>query len=60
MNGLYTKKQVAELFQVSQNTIDNWRKSGKLKSFIINRSVRFEEAEVQRFIKEHKNGTDEK
>lgn len=55
MNGLYTKKQVADLFQVTQNTIDNWRRSGKLRSLVINRGVRFEEAEIKRFIQQYKN-----
>lgn len=37
-----TRKDVAELFGVTLNTVTNWVKKGQLKSIKFNRAVRFE------------------
>lgn len=43
---LLTRIQVAEMLGCSKQTIDNWRRDGRLKKYNINRTVRFKKAEV--------------
>ena len=42
-----TKPQVAEFFQVTQRTVDNWVKAGLFNSYGIGNQVRFMRKEVQ-------------
>lgn len=38
---LLTTEEVAQLFSVSKGTVANWRKKGKIKSYVIGRSIRY-------------------
>ena len=44
---ILTKREVAEYFQVTQRTIDNWTESGLLTAYRIGNQVRFKRKEVQ-------------
>jgi excisionase family DNA binding protein len=49
MQNLYTRKQLAEYFSVTDRTIDRWRKSGIIKGIKISKGVvRFTEEDVER------------
>ena len=43
---LLDSQEVASIFKVSKGTINNWRKKGILKSYIIGRRRRFKQDEV--------------
>jgi len=45
-------KDLEQKYQVSRATIDNWKKQG-MPYLKIGRSVRFDEAEVEKWIREH-------
>lgn len=45
-DGLITKKEAAKLLSCSTSTIDNYRRSGKLKKYNVGTSVRFKKSEV--------------
>jgi len=45
-------KDLETKYQVSRATIDNWKKQG-MPYLKIGRSVRFEENEVEKWIREH-------
>ena len=45
-------KDLEQKYQVSRATIDNWKKQG-LPYLKIGRAVRFDEAEVEKWIREH-------
>ena len=44
---ILTKRDVAEYFQVTQRTVDNWIDAGWLKAYRIGNQVRFKRKEVQ-------------
>ena len=46
-----TRKQAAEILNVSTSSIDGWAKSGKLTKYKKGRSVKFEKREVLNFYK---------
>ena len=49
---LYTPEQVAELFQVSAQTVRNWLSSGELKGMkLSSRAWRIKESDLEVFIK---------
>ncbi len=53
---LLTPEKVAKEMDVSIYTVYRWIKSGKLKAIkYSSRNFRIEEAELNRFIKRHKN-----
>ncbi len=43
---LISKKSAAHLLSCSNGTIDNFRRSGRLRPFYVGRSVKFDRAEV--------------
>lgn len=45
-----TRSEVAKLFQVSEWTVDNWRKAGIIQAIKIGRAVRFTKVEVDRLL----------
>ena len=45
-------KDLEQKYQVSRATIDNWKKAG-MPYLKIGRSVRFDEADVEKWIREH-------
>ena len=47
-------KDLEQKFQVSRATVDNWKKSG-MPCLKIGRSVRFDEREVEKWIREFFN-----
>ena len=47
-------KDLEQKYQVSRATIDNWKKQG-MPYLKIGRSVRFDEAEVEKWIRERFN-----
>ena len=47
-------KDLEQKYQVSRATIDNWKKAG-MPYLKIGRSVRFDEIEVEKWIREHFN-----
>lgn len=59
MNKLMTIDEVAELFQVSDKTVSNLAKEKKLPSVKIGRSVRFKVEDVNKFIEDCSDSTDE-
>ena len=44
---ILTKREVAEYFQVTQRTIDNWTESGLLTTYRIGNQIRFKGKEVK-------------
>jgi excisionase family DNA binding protein len=44
---LLTKKQVAQLFNISERTLDRWRKRGEINSIKLGSVVRFNRQAVQ-------------
>ena len=51
----YSRKELAELLGVHVNTIDNLRRSGKLKFGRVGRVLRITQKEVQRLLDNQKN-----
>lgn len=50
---LMTQEEVAKFLRVTVDTLADWRREGKLKSFRLNhRTVRIPREEVQRFLDE--------
>ena len=47
-------RDLEQKYQVSRATVDGWKKSG-MPFLKIGRSVRFEEIEVEKWIREHFN-----
>jgi len=47
---LLTRRQAAQWLGVSQSTVDNMARDGRLKPIHIGRSVRFPVAELERFV----------
>ena len=61
MTKLMTKKQVADLFGISERTLDRWRNEGTIDAFKVGSIVRFREeavdAAILKMLKEiHKAG----
>ena len=50
---LYTQKEVAEMFNVTTQTIYRWRKAGKISATKIGKNVMFTTEEINRTIKEN-------
>ena len=48
---VYTIKQVAYIFSVTERTVNNWMKEGKLKGKKIGGKWRFTKEELERFVK---------
>lgn len=46
----YTIKEVADLMNVHENTIRNWMKSGKLKSYKFDKAVRISKDDLKDFV----------
>lgn len=44
----YTPKEVAELMQVSRQTVYNWVTAGRVKAFKIGNNLRITESEVKK------------
>lgn len=53
MEKVYTIKEVAEVFRVHKNTINNWKKSGKLPYVKVGRRVLFKESDVKKLMDEY-------
>lgn len=49
MNGYLTKKQVSQLLNVHENTVDRWRKEG-MPSIKVNRKVLFDKEKVTEWL----------
>lgn len=47
---LYSIKEVAEGYKITEQVVKKWVKSGVLKSFKIGKSVRITESAIQKFI----------
>ena len=43
---LITRNEAAALLRIGTRTLDRWRASGKLRSYSVGRSIRFERADV--------------
>lgn len=50
MTKLLTKIEVAELFQVSLRTIDNWIETRKVPYIKLGKSVRFRQNELEHYL----------
>lgn len=57
---LLTTKQVQELLGVSERTIFNFMNRGDLKGFKVGRSWRFEESEIEDYLKKQREKTTSK
>lgn len=55
MKDLYTVKEVVELAGISRALLSRDVKNGKIKAIHFGRNVRFERADVERYIEEKKN-----
>ena len=53
-NGLLNKKEAAKLIGVCSSTVDNYRRTGELKSYQIGSARRFKRADVLDFIEQRK------
>tara|TARA_B100000315_G_C14559247_1_gene579701 strand:- start:322 stop:549 length:228 start_codon:yes stop_codon:yes gene_type:complete len=51
MNSLYTKYDLVESLKLSVGTIDNKMKDGSLEYYKFGKSVRFDDGQVERFIR---------
>ena len=52
----FTRKEVAESFDVDPDTVSRWRRTKKLKGHAINkRKFLFSESEIEKFIKRKDN-----
>lgn len=49
-DSLLTRKQAAMILQVSEQTIDNYRKKDKLPSFIVGGNIRFKKPDVMNLL----------
>lgn len=47
---LYTRQEIADYFNVSIYTIDNWLKSNKLKCHKMNNTVRISQTQLDKFL----------
>lgn len=56
---LMTKKEAAELLNISQSTIDNYRKSGVLEAIKIGKAVRFRRKELQAILNHRNKGREQ-
>ena len=57
-NKIYTRREVADIFKVTVDTVDNWRKEGVINSIKVGRrAIRFTQDEITRVL-EQRNGTD--
>lgn len=45
---MYTTKELAEMFKVTERTIKNWIANGEIKAVKIGRTIRISEYEVER------------
>ena len=54
MNKFYTTDEVAKMFNVCRMTIIRYVRAGKLKGFLIGRSWRFTEDQIEDYIRNHK------
>ncbi len=45
---MYTTKELAEMFKVTERTIKNWIANGEIKTVKIGRTIRISEYEVER------------
>lgn len=50
---IYTRKEVADYFNVSLWTIDSWVRSKKIKCFKVQNIVRFSEKQLNEFIEKN-------
>jgi excisionase family DNA binding protein len=56
---LMTKKEAAELLNISQSTIDNYRKSGVLEAIKIGKAVRFRRKELHAILNHRKKSREQ-
>jgi excisionase family DNA binding protein len=50
-----TKSQVAQMFQVSERTIEKWVSDGSLPAFHIGRTIRFDREAILKKIREQQD-----
>lgn len=60
MSQLLTQKEVCKKLNISRNALFEWRKKGRISASKIGRTIRFEESEIERVIKEGKENTSDK
>ncbi len=51
---LYTVKEVAHRFSVTERTIQNWIKTGKLRATKVGKIIRISESDMQEFLSRFK------
>lgn len=51
---LLTLSQVCEMLQISRDTMESWIKNGKIAAVKLGRQWRFEQADIDRYIKSRK------
>ena len=56
MKKIYTAKQIADIFQVSVETVWRWFRNGKLKYYVVSRKKMVSEEQLKEFMGDEKNG----
>lgn len=54
MDRIYTRPEIAEMFQVSEKTVSGWLQSGKLEGAFIAQKWLVKETDLNNFIEDHK------
>ncbi len=54
----YTRKQVAEMLQVTPRTVSNWTRQGELKAIRKGRIVRYPQDALTAFMQAHESPSD--
>lgn len=49
-DSLFTRKQAASILKVTEQTIDNYRKKGKLASLVVGGNIRFRKADIMNLL----------
>lgn len=52
---LLTKRETADFLRVSERTLDRLRQSKLIKSVKVRGGVRFEQKDVEKFLRQHRN-----
>ena len=53
MNNLYSKYDLSDMLKLSVATIDNKMKDGSIKFYKIGKSVRFDDEQINEFLKDN-------
>ena len=53
MNNLYSKNDLRDMLKLSVATIDNKMKDGSIKFYKIGKSVRFDDEQINEFLKDN-------